>query len=383
MGKTQQWLNNTVIILDPCMNPDGRERYVQWYRQVANQPYTISPWSREHVEPWPGGRPNHYLFDLNRDWAWATQKETQQRLSLYNQWMPHLHADFHEQGLNNPYYFSPAAKPFHPEITPYQRRFQNTIGDFNRKYFDANHWLYFTRERFDLFYPSYGDTWPTFNGAIGMTYEQGGSGRAGLGVLREEGDTLTLKERIAHHHTASLATLEAVAANQDEMTREFTEYFKKAASAPGGKYKTYLFKAKGAESQIKALASYLGGQGIQYGYAGKSSNVKGFRYTTGKDESAKMEENDLLISTYQPKSTLLRVLMEPNPPLEGFPYLRYYLRGPSLRIRAGRLRLAGKTHPLGNFSQAAPASPPTAVVRPYAYLVRWRGLPDLQFWRRC
>lgn len=101
----QSWLENTVVIIDPCINPDGRDRYANWYNQVKATPYNISQVAAEHSEPWPGGRPNHYLFDLNRDWAWATQVESQQRLILYNQWMPHVHVDFHEQGINNPYFF--------------------------------------------------------------------------------------------------------------------------------------------------------------------------------------------------------------------------------------------------------------------------------------
>lgn len=154
----QDWLKNTVVIMDPCINPDGRDRYVNWYNQVKSTPYNTIQIGKEHVEPWPGGRPNHYLFDLNRDWAWATQKETQQRLKIYNKWMPHIHVDFHEQGINNPYYFAPAAEPFHEIITPWQRDFQSQIGRNHARYFDQNSWLYFTKESFDLLYPSYGDT---------------------------------------------------------------------------------------------------------------------------------------------------------------------------------------------------------------------------------
>ncbi len=378
--KMQEYLNNTVVLLDPCMNPDGRERYVQWYNQVAGKPFDISSYAREHFEPWPGGRANHYLFDLNRDWAWMTQKETWQRIQLYNQWMPHLHADFHEQGVDNPYYFSPAAKPFHQEITPFQRKFQNLIGDYNRKYFDANGWLYFTRERFDLFYPSYGDTWPTFNGAIGMTYEQGGSGRAGLGILRNEGDTLTLKDRIAHHHTASLATVEAVSSNSDEIIREFAGYFRNAARNPPGKFKSYVFKAKGAGDRLTAFTDFLTGQGIRFGYAGKGGPVSGYRYQTGKTESAKLEENDLVVSAFQPKAVLLKVLMEPDPALEDS--VTYDITSWALPYSFGLDAYATKTR-LTPGDKPAPAaavaSPAAATSRPYAYLAGWSGVPDIQF----
>ncbi len=377
--QTQTWLANTVVILDPCVNPDGRERYVQWYKQVGHLPYQVSRFSREHNEPWPGGRYNHYLFDLNRDWAWQTQRESAQRITLYNQWMPHLHADFHEMGVDNPYYFSPAAKPYHADITSWQRQFQHIIGETNRKYFDANGWLYFTREVYDLFYPSFGDTWPTFNGAIGMTYEQGGSGRAGLGIARESGDTLTLKQRIAHHHTASLATLEALAANQEQVVKEFRTYYSKARTSPTGKYKSYLIKTKGEESKAKALADYLTKQGIQFTYAANGGSVKGLRYATGKPGSAKVEENDLIIQSYQPKSTLLKVLFDPNPVLEdsltyditswAIPYA-YGLDAYALDTKLA----AGSTTPKASPAQVAPVA-----AKPYAYLAPWKGIADVQF----
>ncbi|MEX2336464.1 MAG: M14 family zinc carboxypeptidase, partial [Fulvivirga sp.] len=151
----QDYLENTVVIIDPTVNPDGRDRYANWYNQVKAEPYNTSQAAIEHNEPWPGGRPNHYLFDLNRDWAWATQIETRERLKIYNQWLPHIHVDFHEQGMNEPYYFAPAAEPFHEIITPFQREFQTEIGKNHARYFDEEGWLYFTKERFDLLYPSY------------------------------------------------------------------------------------------------------------------------------------------------------------------------------------------------------------------------------------
>ncbi len=198
-AKTKEWLKNTIVVIDPCINPDGRDRYVNWFNSLVGKQYNPRLDAREHREPWPGGRTNHYNFDLNRDWSWQTQVESQQRLKLYNQWLPQVHVDFHEQGVNNPYYFAPAAQPYHEAITQWQRDFQVTIGKNNARYFDSNGWLFFTKEVFDLFYPSYGDSYPIFNGGIGMTYEQGGGPAGGLGVYKKEGDTLTLTDRLMHH----------------------------------------------------------------------------------------------------------------------------------------------------------------------------------------
>jgi len=95
--KHQDWLKDTIVILDPCINPDGRDRYVNFYNQSKSTPYDSNRVTREHEEPWHTGRTNHYIFDLNRDWAWLTQIESQQRIKQYNNWLPHIHVDFHEQ----------------------------------------------------------------------------------------------------------------------------------------------------------------------------------------------------------------------------------------------------------------------------------------------
>src|SRR5690606_38844503 len=117
------WLEKVVVVIDPCLNPDGRERYTAFYRQFGNNPPNPHYDAAEHQEPWPGGRSNHYLFDLNRDWAWLTQKESQHRIVAYHDWLPQVHVDFHEQGFNNPYYFAPAAEPMHNVISTWQRDF--------------------------------------------------------------------------------------------------------------------------------------------------------------------------------------------------------------------------------------------------------------------
>jgi len=306
----QKWLKNTIIVIDPCVNPDGRERYINFYNSVRNLIPDPLPYTREHLEPWPGGRTNHYYFDLNRDWAWQSQVETQQRISIYNQWLPQVHVDFHEQSFNSPYYFAPAAEPFHQDITPWQREFQTLIGKNNAKYFDQKGWLFFTKERFDLLYPSYGDTYPTYNGSIGMTYEQGGSGRAGVAVLNREGDTLTLAERIEHHFTTGLSTIEVASANAEKVVKEFRSYFAISKYSPSGSYKTYIVKGDNQE-KLKALSQLLQRNGIEYGF-GVSSKARGFNYFTGKTEGFSISSNDLVINAYQPKSVLLKVLFEPK-----------------------------------------------------------------------
>ncbi len=377
---SEKILKNTVVVLGPCLNPDGHDRYVNWYNQKLGASPNASPSAWEHAEPWPGGRYTHYLFDPNRDWAWQTQEITRQLIATYHQWMPQVHGDFHEMGPNSPYYFAPAAKPYHEDITAWQRELQDIIGSYNKKYFDKNNWLYYTRERFDLLYPSYGDTWPTYNGAIGMTYEQGGGGIAGLAYERaSEGDTLTLKNRIAHSAGASMATLEAIADRPTKVVDEFVKFFDKSQNNPIGNFKSYVIKTTGDEGKVKALKELLDKNKIQYGYATEAKSMTGYNYLTQKDESFKSEVNDLIISAYQPKSMLLKILFETKPMLEDS--VTYDITSWCVPLAFG-LNCYGLKEK--NNGQSANNNLKSEIVnpkleKPYAYLVSWKSNEDAKF----
>jgi hypothetical protein len=308
--ETKKWLQNTVVMIDPCINPDGRDRYVNWYNNAVGIQYNADPAAREHMEPWPAGRTNHYNFDLNRDWAWQTQVETQQRIPLYQSWYPQVHVDFHEQGYNEPYYFAPAAEPLHDVLTPWQRSFQDQIGKNHAKYFDQNNWLFFTKERFDLLYPSYGDTYPMYNGAIGMTYEQGGIS-AGLGVVDDSYDTVTLVARATHHFTTSLSTIEISAANRTPLLENFKKYFDNSRQGTVSDYKTFIMTAKNA-NQLTALAGLLKKNNIEYGTLNNAqTKFKAFDYNTKKEVDFVNEGYTLAVQVNQAHGVLARVLLEP------------------------------------------------------------------------
>ena len=372
--RTQAWLKNAVLVIDPCLNPDGRERYVNYYNSVKGITPNTDPSSREHNEGWPGGRVNHYYFDLNRDWAWQVQKETQERMVLYNKWLPQIHVDFHEQDYNSPYYFAPAAQPFHKDITLWQQEFQTTIGKNNAKYFDQNGWLYFTREEFDLLYPSYGDTYPIYNGSVGMTYEQGGIG-AGLAVSTRTGDVLTLADRITHHHSNSLSTIETAAENAHKAVLEFKKYFDGAATTPVGDYKTYVIKNDN-DDNLAALSKLLDQNGIQY-RLGSRGTFTGFDYFAGKNTQFTITAKDMVISAYQPKSVLLNVLFEQKTFLAdsntyditawSLPYA-YGLRTYGLK---DAIPMAGATPVKLAKEQLATST--------YAYINTWKSVEDVKF----
>lgn len=372
------WLDEMLVVLDPCVNPDGQERYVNWYQQKMNKVLQPDLQSIEHREPWPGGRPNHYLFDLNRDWAWQTQVESQQRLALYNEWLPQVHLDFHEQGINSPYYFAPAAEPLHEQLTDFQQEYQERFGRNTATYFDANDWFYFTKERFDLLYPSYGDTYPMYNGAIGMTIEQGGSGRAGIGGYTADGDTVTLKDRIIHHHTTGISAMQTTFDLKERVLEAYTNYFEESSSDPVGTYKSFVIKGSNPPAKIHALLALLDKNHIRYGLSGKSANPIGFSYQTGKTERLSLEENDIVINAYQPKSVLTQVLFEPEPVLNdsityditswALPYA-YGLEAFALENRLD----AGKPY------KAAASEPNQPDAETLAYIAPWNATLHVKF----
>lgn len=368
--QAKQWLKQTVVIIDPCLNPDGRDRYVNWYNSVVGKNFNPNIEARENNQPWPGGRSNHYNYDLNRDWAWQTQVESQQRVKLYNEWLPQVHVDFHEQDPGSPYYFAPAAEPYHDVITRWQRDFQDTIGRNHARYFDQKGWLYFTKQYFDLLYPSYGDTYPIYNGSIGMTYEQ--AGQSGLGIQVERGgDTLTLTDRAVHHFTTSLSTVEAAAHNASRLLNEFQKYFTDAATSGTGTYKTYVMRySEKDEERMANLISLLKKNGIRYGTT-RSTSAKGYNYETGKEENFSIGKNDIIIPSVQPKGALVKVLFEPRVALADS--LTYDITAWSLPYAYG-LKAFATTQRMDISGDVTPVTIQNPVTNPYAYVIRWNGL---------
>ncbi|EON77352.1 Peptidase M14, carboxypeptidase A precursor [Lunatimonas lonarensis] len=310
--RVSEWLQNTLVVIDPCLNPDGHERYVNWYMQKAHRHLQPDPQSMEHQEPWPSGRPNHYLFDLNRDWVWQTQQESRYRMALYNRWLPQVHVDFHEMGIDDPYYFAPAAEPLHEQLSPFQVTFQEWFGRNTAAYFDQENWFYYTKENFDLLYPSYGDTYPMYSGAIGMTIEQGGSGRAGLAMLNALGDTVTLAERILHHHTTALSAIETTSKHAKQVVDEYANFFRNSRSRPKSSHQTFVVRASNLPARVQPFLDLLDRNGIWYGRGGISRSLTGFHYLNGSEETFSLQPEDIVISTNQPKSVLAQVLLEPE-----------------------------------------------------------------------
>jgi len=374
--ESKAWLKNTVVIMDPCVNPDGRDRYSNWINQVAGTTPNPSRDAAEHNEPWPGGRANHYLFDLNRDWAWQKQVESQQRMKLYNTIMPHIHVDFHEQGSNSPYYFAPAAEPVHEQVTQWQRDFQDMIGKNHAKYFDENGWLFFTKESFDILYPSYGDSYPMYNGAVGMTYEQGSSD---LAILMDEGDTLTLKDAIAHHYTTGMSTVEIASKSSTKMVDEFTTYFDNAVNNPKAKFKTYVVRGTNHPDKLTQLEAFLKRHHIQYGTGSTKKAVSAFDYRSGTTKNMTIQNGDIVISAFQPKAVLVQAFFEPD--TYASTSNTYDITAWAAPYMLGLEAFATEVKVNVTAAEINIPKPEKVLIgnRPAAYLAKWETLEDAKF----
>jgi len=259
-GAWDELLADTIVIIDPLVNPDGRERYVASFEQRRGRTPDAAPAAAEHWEPWPGGRQNHYMIDLNRDWAWASQTETRARLAAYRRWEPQVFVDYHEMFAESSYFFPPAAEPVNPYLDQRTVGWLDVFGRANAGAFDRQGWPYFKAESFDLFYPGYGDAYPAFRGAVGMTYEMAGHGRAGLVMELRDGTLLTLSDRIARHTTTSLSTVRTAAAHRRALLEDFIASRADAAARRGP-----AFLWPGDAPEAGTLAALLERHGIEVG----------------------------------------------------------------------------------------------------------------------
>jgi hypothetical protein len=377
---SSDWLKTCIIIIDPCQNPDGRDMYTNRFRNAQNLIPNPDGKSAEHNQGWPIPRTNHYMFDLNRDWTWQTQAETVQRLAFYNQFMPQVHADFHEMGAESTFFFPPGAIPWHEVITPWQHEFHSLMGKGNATLFDEKSKLYFTKENFDLFCPSFGDTWPLFNGAIGFTYEQGGSGASGLAYKQESGDTLTLKKRIDGHFTASMATLKVSYENREKLISEFNKFFSDNANKPSFQYKSIIIKGSNKKSDLEDLFQLLGKNQIKYSYAGSTGKkFKGFDYLANAEGEVTIEKGDILVSAYQPQSRFVQVLFEPDS--KASDSLSYDLTAWALPYAYDlkAYALAEQIKPYDGKIDSEKIDFRTAIEKPYGYVIQYEGFNVLKF----
>jgi hypothetical protein len=301
-------LDDIVVIIDPLENPDGRERYVQWFQRTAGLKANANPEAFEHSEPWPGGRYNHYLVDMNRDWTWLSQQETQARVAAYQEWPPQVFVDFHEMSANSSYFFPPDAKPINANLPKDVEHWLDLFGRANAAAFTKEGWAFFVGERYDLFYPGYGDSWPALHGAVGMTYEMAGGGRAGSAIKREDGTVLRLTDRAERHYTTGMATVRTAAQNREALLR----YTHQAARAQIDAGKNTFLLAPGSPN-FETLVTLLQKQGVRVEMLSAPVTVRATRIDRDVTESHSFPTGTAVVSTRQPVGGLVNTLLEKAP----------------------------------------------------------------------
>ncbi len=308
-------LRNCVVLIDPQQNPDGRDRFVHYFRQTRGRWPDADAAAAEHNEVWPAGRTNHYFFDLNRDWFARTQPESRGRVAVYLEWYPQVVVDLHEMGGNSTYYFAPPADPLNPNVSPRQVEWLQRFGRNNAAWFDRLRFDYFTREVFDSFYPGYGEGWPMFHGAVGMTYEQ--ASVRGLVLDRDDNTRLHFRDSVRHHFVASLATLETAAGNREELLKSFADYRRDAITEGSqGTVKEFLLPPGPDPGRTAELVMNLAAQGIEVRVAERAfRNERVKAAGTTSVEARSFPAGTFIVSTAQPAGRLAATLLETHVPM--------------------------------------------------------------------
>jgi hypothetical protein len=292
-------LSNTLTFIDPLQNPDGRERFTSRYYATVGLEHSADRFSAEQNEPWPRGRSNHYLFDMNRDWLAITQPETKGRIKTMLKYRPLVVIDLHEMGGDSSYYFAPAAQPLNPFMTNEQLSNIELVGKNNAKYFDQFGFDYFTREIFDAFYPGYGDSWPTFYGAAASTYEVASS--RGEVFRKASGELYTYWDSVQQHFVASISTIEASSDNRENLLKHYYEYQVDAIKEgkDADEERAYIIPTQQDRGTAHRLATLLAEHGVEVTQAQASFKLCGNEYAAGS----------YIVDSAQPRGRFARTVM--------------------------------------------------------------------------
>jgi Zinc carboxypeptidase len=292
----ETYLNNTIILLDPSFNPDGLQRFSSWVNSRRSNVISTDPADMEHNEAWPGGRTNHYWFDLNRDWLVAQQPESQGRVKKFHAWKPNVLTDHHEMGTNATFFFQPGVPArVHPLTPERNQELTRKMGIYHAKALDAIGSLYYTQEGYDDFYYGKGSTFPDVQGAVGILFEQASSrGHAQESV----NGVLRFPFTIRNQFTTAMSTLTAINALRIELLTYQQDFFKTAINnAAKDPVKSIVF---GSNDAVKPamLAEVIARHSITIQKpANQSINGKKYAHTYA-------------VSLNQPQYTLIKSMFE-------------------------------------------------------------------------
>jgi hypothetical protein len=285
--KIDELLNNTVILLDPSFNPDGIQRFSYWANMHKSQNVNPDPNDREYREVWPGGRTNHYWFDMNRDWLPVQLPESRVRIKSFHHWYPNILTDHHEMGTNSSFFFQPGIPSRTNPLTPQKNQdLTGAIAKYHAKAFDKLGSFYYSEENFDDFYYGKGSTFPDINGGIGILFEQASS----RGHAQESNNgILTFPFTIRNQFTAALSTLEA-GVNLREQLLNYQREFYNDARKEGSSGGTLVFGDEKDAAKTYHLAEILQRHKIKFhelknDFSSNGKNYKkGYSYVIPKNQ---------------------------------------------------------------------------------------------------
>lgn len=310
-------LADAIIVFDLVQNPDGRDRFITYSRQTRAPGGDPDPRAAEHHEIWPGGRFNHYLFDLNRDWFAATQKETQARIASYLSWFPQVVVDVHELGPNGSYFSAAPAAPANPMLPQAMLEQYEAFGRAIGAALDARRIDYFHDEIFDSFFPGYGESWPSLHGSVGLLLEQ--PGVTGLAMKRYDGTLMHYSQAVRNQSVASLSLIEYAAKHRRSLLEFFHAYRRDAIAEGRDAQPRQVFLLPGNDSgRAHALACLLRRQGIDVERLEDDfRNLGGTDVLTGKEDKFEVSVGTYLVRFDQPAGRLARSLLLPSLSLDG------------------------------------------------------------------
>src|SRR5687768_167493 len=293
-------LDNVVVLFDPSFNPDGLQRFSTWANQHKSKNLVSDPNSREFNEVWPGGRFNHYWFDLNRDWLPAVHVESQNRLTWFHKWKPNILTDHHEQGSNATFFFQPGVPSRVNPLTPEKNQeLTAKLGKFHAAFLDRIGSLYFTKENYDDFYYGKGSTYPDVQGCIGILFEQASS----RGHLQQTNNgLLSFPFTIRNQFVTALSTLEGAKVLRKEFLNWQRDFYKNAlAEANAAAVKGYVFGSNNDQHTVEEFITMLKRHQIEVYNFKNPLNVSGNKYSPA---------GSYIVPLEQPQFKLIRAIFD-------------------------------------------------------------------------
>ncbi|MEX2182387.1 MAG: M14 family zinc carboxypeptidase [Gemmatimonadaceae bacterium] len=312
---TLERLRDAIVIINPSSNPDGHERFSVWSNSIAVGSPERLALEQQRGQPWSiAGRFNHYRFDMNRDLMAMTQREVQAIVGGMLRWHPMITADLH--GYTSTYYMAPAARPVNVNISGWPYKWSEAIGRGNAAAFDAFGWLYFVRDAFDLYYPGYYDSWPALTGAMGTTYETDGG--PALLKRRDDGTLLSLRDGIAKHYVASIASFETAASRARELVRDYAAFRQRAVTdGRNGTMKRVVFVPGSDPARAAELAAALLRAGVEVTRTtGTFTSARAHSYTDDGPRSRSFPAGAYVVDLAQPQGKVAKAVLEADPELD-------------------------------------------------------------------